>query len=328
VDEPTFEDPLASRLQSLVTHGNELVVEGLPFPVKQVQELVEQFRSRGEADRAEQALNRAERLLERASSDWLLLREQLRRLEEIEELARRCGLDVGELQTRLGNPRELLRKSRLSEGLLEQASGVCSKSLAVLGDLLPKYLIPESQKLARSIRSARDRGEEVAESSDRLGQFVRVMRSGQLRGAAIAFLELRRAVRQIPKEPTLPLPPQDEEEEILREARNLARRLNRIKTRARDAPSAARLMSEVRAALSEDRRFSTPEEEIEELWNEVDRLTRERLEAKETVPPAAKEPDLDTTDIPAELLEAANEPLQELQERTAGRRSRKPVRNP
>ncbi|MCI4338513.1 MAG: hypothetical protein L3J72_04350 [Thermoplasmata archaeon] len=324
----TFEDPLASRLQRLVDRGRALIAEGLPFPVQQVQDLVEQFRSRGEGPRAEQALNRAERLLDRANADWQLLREQLRRLEELEELARKCGLDVNELGARIGDPRELLRRGRLSEGLLEQASGMCSKSLAVLVGLLPQFLVPESQKLARTIRAARDRGEEVGEASERLGQFVRTMRSGQLRGAAIAYLELRRSVAQIPREPTLPLPPRDEEEEILREARNLARRLNRIKTRARDAPSAARLMSEVRAALSEDRRFSTPEEEIEELWNEVDRLTRERLEAKETGPAEAKEPELDTADIPPELLEAANEPLSDLQARTIARRGRKPGRNP
>src|ERR1700686_2976861 len=35
-------------------------------------------------------------------------------------------------------------------------------------------------------------------------------------------------------------------------------------------------MAEVRAALSEDRRYGTPEEEIEALWTEVDRLTKER----------------------------------------------------
>lgn len=321
----TFDDPLARRLQALVERGRALISEGLPFPVQQIQELVEQFRAHGEAGRAEQALNRAERLVERANADWQLLREQLRRLEELEELARRCGLDVSDLQSKVGNPRELLRRGRLSEGLLEQATGMCAKALAVLVGLLPKYLVPESQKLARTIRAARDRGEDVAESSERLGQFVRTMRSGQLRGAAIAFLELRRAVAQIPREPSLPLPPRDEEEEILREARNLARRLNRIKGRARDAPSAARLMSEVRAALSEDRRFSTPEEEIEELWNEVDRLTRERLEARESPRPAPKEPELDTSEIPPELLEAANEPLSDLQARTVARRAR---RNP
>ncbi|MCI4318084.1 MAG: hypothetical protein L3J96_06045, partial [Thermoplasmata archaeon] len=38
----------------------------------------------------------------------------------------------------------------------------------------------------------------------------------------------------------------------------------------------AKLMAEVRAALSEDRRYGTPEEEIEALWTEVDRLTKER----------------------------------------------------
>ena len=41
-------------------------------------------------------------------------------------------------------------------------------------------------------------------------------------------------------------------------------------------------MSQVRAALSEDRRYGTPEEEIETLWLEVDRMTRENRRAAET----------------------------------------------
>jgi hypothetical protein len=47
-------------------------------------------------------------------------------------------------------------------------------------------------------------------------------------------------------------------------------------------------MAQVRAALSEDRRYGSPEEEIEELWKEVDRLTAERKESD--IAPAAPEP--------------------------------------
>ena len=90
---------------------------------------------------------------------------------------------------------------------------------------------------------------------------------------------------RIPRAPAVPTISPKEEEEILLEARNLARRLQRIKTSARDAQSAARLMTQVRAALSEDRRFGTPEEEIEALWAEVDRLTQQKKRAIAEAPP-------------------------------------------
>jgi hypothetical protein len=311
-----FDDPLARRLAEWVAHAERLSAEGLPMPIAQVQTLVEHLRSRGEAVRAEQALHRAERLLERAGRDWTLVRELMRRLDELKELAARSGLDLSELDARLGNPREMLKGARLSEGLLERAMAVSSKSLAVLHDVMPKYFVKEAQLLGRSIKSARERGEDVTHSTERLAQFLRSMREGQLRGTAVTYLELRRSVAQIPREPTVPLFPRDEEEEILREARTLARRLNRIKGRAHDASSAARLMSQVKAALAEDRRFASPEEEIEELWNEVDRLTRERAEARsgggdeDEQPLPDKIPELDPRGIPPELLEAANGPLE------------------
>jgi hypothetical protein len=95
---------------------------------------------------------------------------------------------------------------------------------------------------------------------------------------------------------------QREEEEILLEARNLARRLNRMKYRARDAQGAARLMNQVRAALAEDRRYGSPEEELEELWGEVDRLARERADALATPPAAvgieATDPEPATSETP------------------------------
>lgn len=308
-----FSDPLAARLAAWVQRSQTLQEEGLPMPVEQVRGVVEHLRARGEAVRAEQALARAERLLDRASDDWKLLRELLRRIEELKDLAAKGGLDLSELDARLGNPREQLKGSRLSEGVIERAMATASKSLAVLNDVLPKYFVVEAQKLGRTIKSAQGRGEDIGEASERFTRFMGALRAGQLRGAATAFLELRRAVTQIPRAPTVPLPPQDEEEEILREARNLARRLNRMKSRARNAQSAARLVTQVKAALAEDRRFSTPEEEIEELWNEVERVTKERVEAQAdpaaAKPARPKVPELDPTGIPPELIEAANEPI-------------------
>jgi hypothetical protein len=325
-----FKDPLALRLSEWVEKAELLRKEGLPMPVDQVRGVVEHLRSRGEAVRAEQALARAERLLERAQDDWKLLRELLRRIDELKELAGKAGLDLSEFDARLGNPRELLKGTRLSEGMIEQAMGVASKALAVLNDVIPKYTVAEAKKLSQSIRLARDRGEDVSDAAERLAQFLNSLRAGQLRGTASAFLELRRSVAQIPREPTVPLLPRDEEEEILREATHLARRLKRMKTHARDASSAARLMSQVKAALAEERRFATPEEEVQELWDEVERVTHERMEAtsvppEREKPPATKVPELDPSQVPPELIEAANGPLDGTVELpSSSRRARRP----
>ncbi len=323
-----FRDPLATRLADWVARAEALGTEGLPLPIRQVRDLVEGERTRGEVDRAEEILGSAERLLDRATRDWTLLRELLRRIDELKALATRAGLDLGELEERLGDPRAILKGQRLSEGLLERSMAIASKSLAVLNELLPQFLLGQARLLARSIKSAEGRGEDASEATARMKTFVRTLKAGQLRGTAVAFLELRRAVMQIPREPTVPLLPREEEEEILREAKNLARRLNRMKSKARDASSAARLMSQVKAALAEDRRFASPDEEIEELWNEVDRLTQERMDARapDGAEPGRAEPELDPTGIPPEILEAATAPLDPGAPPTPPRRSRRSPR--
>src|SRR4029077_54265 len=128
---------------------------------------------------------------------------------------------------------------------------------------------------------ARDRGEDVAEATARFRALLSAIQDDHLPITAQRLIDARQAVSRIPRAPVVGQIPTAEEEEVLAEARNLARRLHRIKGKARDASSAARLMTQVRAALSDDRRFGTPEEEIEDPWAEVDRLTRERAAAPE-----------------------------------------------
>lgn len=304
----TFQDPLSARLASLSLQANALVQQGLPFPISQVHSLVTQLRDRGDMVRAEQTLERAERLFEQTTSHWKLLREQLRGLDELRGLAASAGLDLVEIDRKIGDPRELLRSGRLSEGLLEMASGRAAKALATLTEVLPQSLVPQTLAFARVIQAAKGRGEDVTEALERLDRVRRSLKARQLRGSVAGFLELRDAIRQIPKEPTVAVPT-GEEEEILREAQSLARRITRIKTRARSASQAARLMSEVRAALSEDRRAASPEEEIDELWDEVDRLSRERLEAELSPLRPGPSPAQLPPGLPPEILEAANGPL-------------------
>ena len=294
---------IRERLQAIVARAGGLDREGLPFPTEQVQQGVERAIAQGDLERAALLLRQSESLLDKAAGDWTWLRELLRRADEMRELAERLGVDVDTLDQRVGHPREQLRTSGLSKGSIERAAASASLALAVLNDTIPKYCMQDARRLGERIRTARDRGDEVDGATRQFRAFLAAFQTEPASVFGAALLELRRRVGQIPPAPTLPsLTREPEEEEILVEARNLARRLQRIRGKARDAQSAARLMAQVRAALSEDRRFGTPEEEIEALWNEVDRLTRERSER--VAPPEA--PDDDSIPMEAAVPAAAS----------------------
>ncbi len=272
---PAAPSDLSERLQRLCERGASLEAEGLPFPTDQIRTTVTGSIARGAMDQAATTLKRGEALYTLAARDWGWVRETLARADELRDLATRIGLDVDHLDSRVGNPREQLRTQALSAASLGRAAASASLAVAVLHDAIPKYVIQESQKLGTSIRTARNRGEDVAEAVKAFSQLLQAIQDTQLVRTATLLVEVRKSVARIPRAPSMAIPT-EEEEEILMEARNLARRLQRIKGKARNAQSAARLMTQVRAALSEDRRLGTPEEEIEGLWAEVDGLTKER----------------------------------------------------
>jgi hypothetical protein len=285
-DAPTVAS-LRARLDHLSAQGHALELEGLPFPTVQIRESFEQAIQSGEIDQAQRVVKGGESLLLKVSQDWTWVRELLRRADELRSIAATLGVDIQHLDARVGNPRTRLQAEPLSSGSMEKAAASASLALAVLNDAVPKFIVQEAQNLGESVRRARNRGEDVGEASRMFGRLLQAIQDQNLAISAQRLVETRRAVSRIPRAPAMPTTSPQEEEEILREARNLARRLQRIKGKARDAQSAARLMSQVRAALSEDRRYGTPEEEIEALWLEVDHLTREKKLALETTTPAA-----------------------------------------
>ncbi|MCI4322263.1 MAG: hypothetical protein L3K05_08180 [Thermoplasmata archaeon] len=271
-------DP-SERLRRLVDQGRKLEAEGLPFPTDQIRTGVETALAEGDREQALKLLLRAETLYASASRDWSWVYALLKRADEFRDVALRLGLDLEHLDARVGNARDRLKGAPLSQGSLEKAAASASAALAVLNDTIPKFCVQEAQKLGVQIRVAKNRGEDVSEATRAFSKFLRSAQDEHLLATAHQLLEVRRAVARLPRAPTVggvPASGVAEEEEILLEARKLARRLQRIKGKATDAHSAARLMTQVRAALSEERRYGTPEEEIEALWNEVDRLTKER----------------------------------------------------
>lgn len=275
----TVASGVSDRLGALVARARTLEAEGVPFPTDEVRAAVDGALAAGDFERAASILKRAETLYSNASRDWMWVRELLLRAEELRDLALRVGVDISRLDARVGHPRDQLRASPLSSGALERAAASASLALAILNETLPKFFVQEAQKVGEAIRRARDRGEEVTAATAEFRRLVASIQEEQLAITSQRLLDARREVSRIPPAPTVGSLPSAEEEEILKEARNLARRLHRIRGKASDARSAARLMTQVRAALSEDRRFGTPEEEIEDLWSEVDRLTKERAAA-------------------------------------------------
>jgi hypothetical protein len=267
---------LRRRLDVVEQQGQKLQQEGLPFPTAPIRAMFEESIRSAAIENATLVVKRAEALLLRVSRDWGWVRELMRRVDELRAISQELGIDLAHLDSRVGNPRARLMSDPLSAGSLEKAAASASLSLAVLNDAVPKFCVQEAQALGKSIRRARDRGEDVTPAALSFSRLLQAVQDENLPTAAQRLVETRRIVARIRRAPTVARISPKEEEEILLEARNLARRLQRIKSSARDAQSAARLMTQVRAALSEDRRYGTPEEEIEALWQEVDRLTQEK----------------------------------------------------
>ncbi|MGA8275917.1 MAG: hypothetical protein WB789_07595 [Thermoplasmata archaeon] len=304
-NDPTRTADLRRKMEALAARARPLEAEGLPFPTAQIQQAFDQALATGAPAAAEQVVKRGELLLTRVGEDWTWVKEILRRADELRAIAGTIGVDLGLLDARVGNPRKRLMVDTLSSGSLQRAAASASLALAVLNDAVPKFCLQEAQQLGGAIRKARDRGEEVTVAASSFSRLLQSAQDQNLPTMAQRLVETRKAVARIPRAPALPRISENEEEEILLEARNLARRLQRIKGRARDASSAARLMTQVRAALAEDRRYGTPEEEIESLWLEVDRLTKEHRRAGEA-PPGADRREADER-RPAEVVPVAEQ---------------------
>jgi hypothetical protein len=287
------------RLEQLANTGQALEAEGLPFPTRQIQDAVNDALAEHDLDQANTVLKRGEALIARVGQDWTWVRELLRRADELRAIAGTLGVDLQHLDSRVGNPRVRLSSEPLSSGSMEKAAASASLALAVLNDAVPKFCLQEAQTLGKSIRKARDRGEDVRECARSFSRLLQSIQDQNLPSAAQRLVETRKMVARIPRAPALPALSPREEEEILLEARNLARRLQRIKGKARDASSAARLMAQVRQALSEDRRYGTPEEEIEELWLVVDRLAKERKHAADIGAASPDAPVIEAADVEA-----------------------------
>ncbi len=217
---------LTARVSGIVRRGDSLAAEGIPYDSASFVSEVRGQISKHDLAAAITTVRRAEALLDKTQRDWTWLKELLSRVDELRDLAARSGVDLEVVDQRIGNARQQLRTLPLAEGSLEKAAASASLALVVLNDTLPKFYTQEAQQLAKSIREANERGEDVRESGVRLAQLLQALREGRLADIGQRFIDLRRAVTRIPRAPAVPPKMQQrEEEEILLEARNLARRL-------------------------------------------------------------------------------------------------------
>ncbi|MCI4372867.1 MAG: hypothetical protein L3K02_04400, partial [Thermoplasmata archaeon] len=227
--DPVRTAELRRRMEALVARARPLEADGLPFPTAQIQLAFDQALATGVPYAAEQVVKRGDLLLTRVGEDWTWVKELLRRADELRAIAGTIGVDLGILDARVGNPRKRLLVDTLSSGSLQKAAASASLALAVLNDAVPKFCVQEAQQLGGAIRKARDRGEEVTEAAKSFSRLLQAAQDQNLPTLAQRLVETRKAVARIPRAPALPRISENEEEEILLEARNLARRLQRIK---------------------------------------------------------------------------------------------------
>ncbi len=265
-----------SHLEAFLARAKRLEEEGVPFPIVPIREQVDRAVAAHDLVRAAYALDRANRLLDGTALLWAPAKEAIAKAEVLRTTAEELGLGVAYLDANVGNPRAFVQAGPLSSDLFVQATKMAETAIGLLRKAIPELCQAEARKLGALIQTANRRGEDVTAATSAFRLLVAAIRAEPSPILVQRLAATRRELTKIPSAPAVAFPDIDDAEEILLEARILARRINRIKRNARDAQSAARLMTHVRAALSEDRRAATPQEEIEELWGEVTRLTREQ----------------------------------------------------
>jgi hypothetical protein len=271
--------PPRARLELYVMRARRLVAEGVPFPFEDVRRSVDADLVAGRRAEAVGALVRAERALEATSEAWAPIRDLLARDEMLREVASGLGLERPRVAGGADSPRALLRGRALDDHLLPQVRAAATASIrAVTADIL-ELGIRESRKLGLRVRAGSQRGEDVGEAAEAFRRLVWTIGARAAVDVGERLAELRRATARIPSPPAYPVPMTNEEQEVYSEARQFARRVHRVKQTTLDAQGAARLITHARADLSEERRAGTPQEEVEQLWGEVARLSREHREA-------------------------------------------------
>lgn len=271
--------PLAEarqRLNRVLARASPLEREGFPFGSLALRHAFEEEVRAASLEGAERIVQRAGELLELADRAWEPLRRLLADFDDLRDLAELSGMDLRQVDGLTGNPRAPLLGGTVSAEALRTAARHARLGLATLREALPSYLVEQARELGRWARDARGRGTEVGDVVREVERVVRALHDLDLRSAASAVGNARHAVARTEGPARVPSLAGPEEEAILREAHHLARRLAHFELGGRPGGLGS-FPAEGAPGTSDDRDgLLSPEDEIEALWDEVDRLVRDR----------------------------------------------------
>lgn len=261
------------RLNATLARGAPFEREGFPLGSLALRNLFEEEVRGGSLAGAGAVVDRSVALVDLAERRWAQVERLLGDVDALRDLAGTAGMDLVRIDARAGNPRELLLNRPPSEASLDAVARAAGTALATLREALPRYCVGQARALGQWARDARARGENADEAVEAVGRVVRSLHDLDLVSAVAAIAEARRVVVRSARPANPPAVPVTEEEAILREAHNLARRLPLAEPPAgadgltgRGAPA-----NFLAAGVP-----LTPEEEVEALWAEVERLSQER----------------------------------------------------
>lgn len=264
-------EELRKTLSSLLDRGAPLERQGFPLGSLGLRTRFEEEARTGSAASAEEVVAQAQERLELGESRWPELKRLLEELDRTREVAGTAGMDLARLDTKSGNPREELLLRGLSSASLDACAVSARLALATLREALPRFCVDQARALGAWARRARDGGENVSDAIEAVGRVASALQDGDLEAAANAVADARSAMARSASPASRPSTPAADQEEILREAHFLARRLP-------GTEGGSDLWGPPRggASLAGVEVLASPEEEIAALWAEVDRLARER----------------------------------------------------
>ncbi len=272
-ENPTPYAEARQRLNTVLARGAPLERQGFPLGSLALRNQFEEEVRSGSSAGAEGVVTRASERVDLAERRWGEVERLLDDVEALRDLATTAGMDLARVDARAGNPRELLLSRGPSEASLDAVARSAGVALATLREALPRYCVAQARALGTWARDARGRGEDVDEAVAAVGRVVRALHDLDLRTAVAAIAEARRIVVRTVRSSPAPSLPISEEEAILREAHNLARRLPVAEPGAvADEPASRGGPGHFLSATV----MLTPEEEVAALWAEVDRLAHER----------------------------------------------------
>ncbi|HEV2167273.1 MAG TPA: hypothetical protein VGS23_09935, partial [Thermoplasmata archaeon] len=229
------ERDLNPMFDSFLARARLLEEQGVPFPVGAIRVAFTKALAANDRAKALHILERAERLYHGTYSQWVPVRDLLSRAEVLRTTAEELGIDPPPVPEAIGNPRAIIQGGPLSAELFQKARQIANESTGVLRKAIIAHCKQEAVKLGTLIQAAQRRGENVTEATGAFRSLLQSMKAEPSPVLVERMGSCRKLVADIPSAPAIAFPEIEDADEILLEARILARRIHRIKRNARDA---------------------------------------------------------------------------------------------